>query len=105
MVRALHFVPHDFANIVQERTPGCYLNVSTQLGRENPGDLRNLYRMRQLILSIARAVFHAPKNLQDFWVETMDVRSKRRLFASFEHTLFDFLSRLRHDLLNPRRMD
>ena len=102
---ALDLVVDSLADIVQEACTLCGVYINAQLCGNKAGNVRDLDRVLQDVLTVAGAVFHAAEQLYDLGIYAVDVRFEHRALAFGLDSRVYFLLRLCDHFLNAGRVD
>ena len=90
---------------MQERGPLGQLHVRPDLGGDHPREQRDLFRVREHVLSIARSEMQAPQCPDGLGAHRVDPHLEEDAFALLVNGLRDLLADLLDDLLDPCRVD
>ena len=104
-MRSLDLVINRLAHIVQQTAALCEHHVSADLRCHDAGEMSDLDRVVEHVLSVARAIAQTSEELHKLGMKPVYARFKRRLLARFLDALVNLALRLLDHLLDARRMD
>ena len=104
-VRALDLVRHGLTDIVQERTTPGELNVGTQLGGDDAGNVGRFDDVLEHVLPVRGSVLEPAEDPDELGVHVGDPGLEHGPFATLADLALDGLDRLGMDVLDPGRLD
>ena len=104
-MRPLDLVADRLADIVQQAAAFGEHDITFELCRHQPGQMRHLDRVRKHILPIARTVAHASEQTNQLRMDAVNARLERRLLPRFLNPLIDLAARLLDHLFDACGMD
>ena len=104
-VRALDLVRHRLADVVQQRGPLGGLHARPELARHDSGQVHDLERVLEDVLSVARAVAQLADDLHELLVELATAGLENRLLPGLADVVLELGLREVVHLLDPRRVD
>ena len=102
---ALDLMVNGFTDIVEQTGPLCGGYVHTQLGGNQTGNMADLNGVVQHVLAVAGTVLHTAQQLDDFGVQTVNVRFKSCPLAFCLNGGIDFLLCFGNHFFDVRRVD
>ena len=104
-VRALHLAIDRLADVVQERGAHGDVRVEADFPRHDAGQPRDLGRVGEHVLAVARAVLQAAHQPVDLGMQVVqaELEGDRRAFLA--HRLVGFVLDLLDDFFDARRVD
>ena len=93
------------ADVMQQTGTAGNGGVDAKFGGEHTGDVCDLDRVQQHVLSITGAVMHAAEQANQLGMDAMNTGFERGAFALGFDDLIDFLLCLLHHFRDARRMD
>ncbi len=102
---ALHLVVHRLADIVEEAAPPREFAIEAALLGDDLAHERDLDRVAEHILSVARAVLHLAHRLDDLGVHAPQIHFEGGILTSLDDLLVDLAPGFFDDFFDPRGVE